>query len=403
MLPSFTTSAAETGAEAAAATCPICFDSVPHALSLSGGQCEHTYCGTCLQGFVLEKLGSHQVTDDEMHCPECSKPSDTATVKGLLVQLPAADDDAVSPLVKWQRLRALRADTSAVACPGCCAVCLPPESASKTSSAFCLGRQPKESTEWQCAECQLIFCGRHGTAHPGQNCHEFELEQARALKLNEDYLGSAAVHSCPSCANPIEKNGGCMHMTCSQCHYEFCWCCRYSWKLHTDVNQTNGAFGAVSKCGLALLCPSQVFGGERWPHSKLVAGRGLLVVGVPTTIGVGVPLAIAAGSIAIVAAGPFVLGRKLTRDISDWHARKRQEARRELQRQSVAAQAKSLMRARAEIEELRADDGASSRPAELEAAIQKAASLFYQEYQSQLYLVQHGVLPPPSGILNALE
>ena len=37
---------------------------------------------------------------------------------------------------------------------------------------------------------------------------------------------------CPKCKVPIEKNKACMHMTCSQCKYEFCWLCMGDYKKH---------------------------------------------------------------------------------------------------------------------------------------------------------------------------
>lgn len=37
---------------------------------------------------------------------------------------------------------------------------------------------------------------------------------------------------CPKCHTIIEKNGGCNHMTCRSCHYQFCWVCLGDWASH---------------------------------------------------------------------------------------------------------------------------------------------------------------------------
>lgn len=53
-----------------------------------------------------------------------------------------------------------------------------------------------------------------------------EMGQANQAWLN------AHTKPCPRCNRPIEKNGGCDHMTCSRCGYEFCWICLESRRSH---------------------------------------------------------------------------------------------------------------------------------------------------------------------------
>lgn len=43
---------------------------------------------------------------------------------------------------------------------------------------------------------------------------------------------SANTKECPKCVSTIEKNGGCNHMTCRKCKYEFCWVCMGVWSDH---------------------------------------------------------------------------------------------------------------------------------------------------------------------------
>ncbi|MED6226087.1 hypothetical protein PIB30_100073 [Stylosanthes scabra] len=47
---------------------------------------------------------------------------------------------------------------------------------------------------------------------------------------------SAYTKKCPRCKKPIEKNGGCMHMKCTVCSYQFCWLCLSDWSLCSAAN-----------------------------------------------------------------------------------------------------------------------------------------------------------------------
>jgi len=40
------------------------------------------------------------------------------------------------------------------------------------------------------------------------------------------------LQECPKCNATIEKDGGCNHMVCKRCKFDFCWVCLTAWEPH---------------------------------------------------------------------------------------------------------------------------------------------------------------------------
>ncbi|KAF1972361.1 hypothetical protein BU23DRAFT_387472, partial [Bimuria novae-zelandiae CBS 107.79] len=90
-----------------------------------------------------------------------------------------------------------------------------------------------EENIFTCIVCGFHVCVFHERKwHEGETCDDFDrrVEQEEEQRMQE--AASAKVISmltktCPGegCGWNIEKNGGCDHMTCTRCRYEFCWLC----------------------------------------------------------------------------------------------------------------------------------------------------------------------------------
>ncbi len=77
-----------------------------------------------------------------------------------------------------------------------------------------------------CPKCKQSHCSQCFKAHGASlSCNEFTKQEAREKELLDKWKQTADARPCPKCNTAIEKNGGCPHMTCSKCRYEFCWDC----------------------------------------------------------------------------------------------------------------------------------------------------------------------------------
>ncbi|VAH49063.1 unnamed protein product [Triticum turgidum subsp. durum] len=81
-------------------------------------------------------------------------------------------------------------------------------------------------------------CGDH-VSQPGVDCTVIFLTAGYGFRI------LANSKPCPKCKRPIEKNQGCMHITCTPpCKFEFCWLCLGSWSEH---GERTGGFYACNR------------------------------------------------------------------------------------------------------------------------------------------------------------
>lgn len=96
-----------------------------------------------------------------------------------------------------------------------------------------------------CRNCHDAFhegeCGRRegsegqATQIEGQRL-DVDLQRERHARWEQDESRQTIENTskpCPKCKVPVERNGGCMHMTCSraQCKFEWCWVCSIEWNM----------------------------------------------------------------------------------------------------------------------------------------------------------------------------
>ncbi|ORX40624.1 hypothetical protein BD324DRAFT_640543 [Kockovaella imperatae] len=206
--------------------CPVCCIEYP-AASLSTKTlalgCGHRFCRDCWVEYVVGKIR----TDGESAKIQCMENGCHRIVKGSLI------DQLVDPDTS-QRYRKLLneafvSDTATLRwCPhpGCENVIecsqAPPRMLNQIVPTVTCG----------CGNELCFGCG-FAASHRPVLCKLVKLWQKKCADDSEtaNWL-QANTKECIKCQSTIEKNGGCNHMTCKKCKWEFCWVCMGPWSEH---------------------------------------------------------------------------------------------------------------------------------------------------------------------------
>ncbi|KAI1787448.1 RING-5 domain-containing protein [Ganoderma leucocontextum] len=204
--------------------CPICFDdSQTETFSLI---CEHRFCTSCWKEYITSKVRTEAESNITCMAEDCNIGALDPFVKRAL-----ADDTET-----WERYQELLV-RQFVSCIPHLKFCPYP---SCTNTVSCTSAATKSSLTSMvpivsCAETAHVFCFGCpiDVDHRPIICAVAKnwLQKCRDDSETANWIKSNT-KECSKCQSTIEKNGGCNHMTCKKCKYEFCWVCMGPWSEH---------------------------------------------------------------------------------------------------------------------------------------------------------------------------
>uniref|UniRef100_A0A6N2LQ40 RBR-type E3 ubiquitin transferase n=1 Tax=Salix viminalis TaxID=40686 RepID=A0A6N2LQ40_SALVM len=209
-------------------TCGICFESYPSE-RLRAAVCGHPFCNSCWAGYISTAI------NDGPGCLmlRCPDPSCNAAVGQDMIYALTSEEDSD----KYSRyfIRSYVEDnrkTKWCPAPGC-----------DYAVDFIVG---SGSYDVIC-RCAFSFCWNcTEEAHRPVDCGTVAkwILKNSAESENMNWI-LANSKPCPKCKRPIEKNQGCMHITCTPpCKFEFCWLCLGAW---SDHGERTGGFYACNR------------------------------------------------------------------------------------------------------------------------------------------------------------
>ncbi|CAF3679555.1 unnamed protein product [Adineta steineri] len=191
-------------------------------------ECNHTFCNDCWKTYITNQI-LHEGHSQTIVCPysECDILVDDETIlkflndnefaKNMYTKMILNSYVDNNPRVRW--------------CPG--------KDCNHIINATSLTSSYNYAQLITCNNCQTIFCFQCT-----QPWHD-PIKCILLIEWNKKLIGDTLnvlwlktnTQACPKCKVHIEKNGGCNHMSCKHCQYEFCWLCFNDWSKHRECNR----------------------------------------------------------------------------------------------------------------------------------------------------------------------
>ncbi|XP_076447202.1 putative E3 ubiquitin-protein ligase ariadne-2 isoform X3 [Babylonia areolata] len=195
--------------------CPVCVENYPRD-KFMGLSCGHHFCPSC-----WEMHFRFQIEEGVTMGIECMGQKCKVLVPEDFLYKVLTDSKLRDRFSKLCFMDLIKGHPKLRFCPG------------PNCSVIIHAKEPR-AKKVECSVCKSVYCFRCGIEyHAPTDCDVIKKWLTKCADDSEtaNYI-SAHTKDCPKCHVCIEKNGGCNHMQCSKCKFDFCWMCLGDWKSH---------------------------------------------------------------------------------------------------------------------------------------------------------------------------
>ncbi|XP_074673588.1 cullin-9 isoform X4 [Strix aluco] len=206
--------------------CPVCVNQLCPTEKAPTLCCMHYCCKPCWNEYLTTRIEQNMVVNCTCPISECRAQPTTAFICSIV-----SSEDIIAKYEK-ALLRVY------VECCSNLTWCTNPQGCDQILLKDGLGYGAA------CSKCSWISCFscNFPEAHYPASCSHMSqwvdddgYYEGMTSEAQSKHLAKLISKHCPSCQAQIEKNEGCLHMTCAKCNHGFCWRCLKPWRpTHKD-------------------------------------------------------------------------------------------------------------------------------------------------------------------------